>query len=106
MQSINPEQLKARLDDPRSAPRLIDVREPWEYDICRIEGSENVPMADVVARLEDSEPGREAVIICHHGLRSRQVAEYLSSLGHAGIMNLEGGLDAWARTVDPDMPQY
>jgi rhodanese-related sulfurtransferase len=106
MQSIAPEQLKSRLDDAGAAPRLIDIREPWEYDICRIEGSENIAMADLVTRLAVLEPGRDTVIICHHGMRSHQVAEYLSSLGHDGIMNLEGGLDAWARTVDPDMPQY
>jgi rhodanese-related sulfurtransferase len=106
MQPIGPEQLKARLEDARTAPCLIDIREPWEYDICRIDGSENVPMAGLTARLAELEPGRETVIICHHGLRSRQVAEYLSSQGHGGIMNLEGGLDAWARTIDPDMQQY
>ena len=106
MQSIHPEQLKARLDDARAAPRLIDVREPWEYEICRIEGSENIPMAELPARMADAEPGRDIVIICHHGMRSGQVAAYLASLGHDGIVNLEGGLDAWARTVDPDMPQY
>jgi len=106
MQSIDPEQLKARLDDARTAPRLVDIREPWEYDICRIEGSENIPMTALASRLGEIVPGRDTVIICHHGMRSRQVAEYLSSRGLDGILNLEGGLDAWARTVDPDMPQY
>ena len=106
MQSIQPEVLKNRLDEPASAPRLVDIREPWEYDICRIDGSENMAMADLAARLGEMGPGRDTVLICHHGMRSRQVAEYLSSLGLSGIMNLEGGLDAWARTVDPDMPQY
>jgi rhodanese-related sulfurtransferase len=106
MQNIDPGQLKMRLDDPCSRPLLIDIREPWEFDICRIEGSENVPMAQLAARMAGLERDRDTVIICHHGLRSRQVAEYLSSLGHGGVLNLEGGLDAWARTIDPDMPQY
>jgi rhodanese-related sulfurtransferase len=106
MQSIDPGQLKKRLDDARSRPLLLDIREPWEYGICRIEGSENVPMAQLATRMAGLERDREAVIICHHGLRSRQVAEYLCSLGHGGVFNLEGGLDAWARTIDPDMPQY
>jgi rhodanese-related sulfurtransferase len=106
MQNIDPGQLKMRLDDASSRPLLIDIREPWEFDICRIEGSENVPMAQLAARMAGLERDRDTVIICHHGLRSRQVAEYLSSLGHGGVLNLEGGLDAWARTIDPDMPQY
>lgn len=105
MQSIQPEQLQNLLQQA-APPLLADIREPWEYEICRIEGSENLPLATLAARLAQLEPGRNAVIICHHGVRSRQVAEYLSSIGHDGIMNLEGGLDAWSRTVDPDMPQY
>lgn len=106
MQSITPEQLKELLDQAGADVRLIDVREPWEFEICRIEGAENIPMSELPARLSGLDPGRKTVIICHHGARSLQVANYLAGTGFKDIMNLEGGVDAWALTVDPDMQQY
>jgi rhodanese-related sulfurtransferase len=106
MQSIKPEQLKELLDRGGSNARLVDVREPWEFEICRIEGSENIPMSELPARLGAFDKDQPTVIICHHGARSLQVAEYLSRSGFTQVMNLEGGVNAWALTVDPDMEQY
>lgn len=87
-------------------PELIDVRDPWEFETCRIEGSINIPMSDIVNRQDDLDRHTEKVIICHHGMRSLQVARYLESIGFTSVINLEGGIDLWARTIDPDMPVY
>ena len=89
-----------------TAPELIDVREPWEFETCCIEGSINIPLSVIVRDKDKLDRLTEKVIICHHGLRSRQVAQYLESNGFKAVINLEGGIDLWARTVDPDMPQY
>ena len=106
MRSISPEELKELLDLGTNAPRLIDVREPWEYAICRIEGSENIPLEELPARTGELDRDRETVFICHHGMRSRQIAGWLESMGFLRALNLDGGVDAWAQSVDPDMQQY
>lgn len=106
MRSISPEELKELLDAGAGAPLLVDVREPWEFSICRIAGSENIPMQELAARMDKLDRGRETVFICHHGMRSQQVAGYLEGMGFPRTLNLDGGVDAWARNVDPGMPQY
>lgn len=106
MQSISPERLKELLDRGESAPRLIDVRDPWEFEICRIAGSENIPLSELPSLAAQMDRERETVFICHHGMRSQQLADFLESSGFTRIMNLDGGVDAWARSIDPDMPQY
>src|SRR4051812_36351017 len=114
MKQITPASLAAWLADPaRSKPLLLDVREPWEFERCRIEGSQLVPMGEIPARagelaerLRESGNAAEVVVICHHGGRSMQVAMFLEKQGFAAVSNLAGGVDAWARTVDPGMPVY
>ncbi|HSR62572.1 MAG TPA: rhodanese-like domain-containing protein [Gammaproteobacteria bacterium] len=105
MQIFSPEQLKSRLDQG-DAPTLLDVREPWEYEICQINGSINISTGNIATELDRLEPGAETVVICHHGARSLQVARYLESRGFSAVANLDGGIDAWARTVEQSMPQY
>lgn len=105
MQNITPQELKQRLENA-SPPELIDVREAWEYDICRIEGSKNIPMSEIVTSHNEMNKQSETVVLCHHGGRSLQVAGFMESIGFENVMNLEGGIDLWAKTVDPDMPQY
>lgn len=85
---------------------LLDVREPWEFEICRIKGSQLIPMSQLPARLGELDPGRTTVVICHHGVRSLRAAAYLEHCGFADVVNLSGGIDAWARTVDPAMAVY
>jgi rhodanese-related sulfurtransferase len=85
---------------------LLDVREPWEFDICHIDGSTNMPMGQVPQRLQDLQQADEIVVICHHGVRSLQVIQFLQQQAPANLINLDGGVDAWARTVDADMPVY
>lgn len=93
-------------DVGRDKPLLLDVREPWEWERARIEGSELIPMREVPARLDELDPEREVVAICHHGARSQQVAMYLEKNGFPKVHNLQGGVDAWSRTVDPAVPLY
>lgn len=87
-------------------PLLLDVREPHEFSYCRIPGSINIPMNQVPSRLGELDTQRETVVICHHGMRSAQVAHFLMDKGFAHIVNLTGGVAAWAGQVDPSMPTY
>lgn len=105
MGSVTPVELEA-LRGGETHLQLLDVREPWEFDLCHIDGSFNIPMDELMGRLDGMRKDETVVVICHHGARSRQVAAYLETLGFADIYNLAGGVDAWSREVDPDMPQY
>jgi len=107
MTGLAPAQLAAWLDDKgRARPVLLDVREPWEFQTCHIAESRLLPMADLPARIAELDPAAETVVICHHGGRSMQVAVFLEQQGFGRVHNLSGGLDAWARSVDPSMPVY
>jgi len=107
MQQITPADLCAWLaDEGRAKPLLLDVREPWEFQTARIEGSTHVPMQQLPGRLGELEPDNDVVVICHHGGRSGQVGLFLEKQGFARVHNLVGGVDAWARTVDPAVPVY
>lgn len=107
MRQIRPAELKAWLDDPeREKPILLDVREPWEYDVCHIEGSRLVPMRSIAAQLPSLNRERDTVCLCHHGVRSYHVARFLEHHGFRRVINLVGGIDAWAKEVDPAMPTY
>ncbi len=107
MRQIDPRALAAWLADAgRDKPLLLDVREPWEWDAARIEGSRHIPMRELPGRLAEVDPQREVVAICHHGGRSQQVAMFLEKNGFSKVHNLQGGVDAWSRTVDPAVPLY
>jgi rhodanese-related sulfurtransferase len=107
MKSLSAPELAAWLADPdRAKPLLLDVREPWENNVCRIEGSQFAPMQTIPQRLGEWEAARDTVCICHHGGRSMHVAMFLERQGFASVFNLTGGVDAWARQVDPAMPTY
>ena len=107
MNQITPVQLAAWLADAkRDKPVLLDVREPWEWETARIDGAQHIPMREIPARAGELDKGRDVVAICHHGGRSQQVAMFLEKNGFAKIHNLQGGVDAWARTVDPNVPTY
>ncbi|RPH64771.1 MAG: sulfurtransferase [Burkholderiales bacterium] len=92
--------------DTGAAPLLLDVREHWEVALCALPGSVHVPMREIPARLDELDPSRPIVCVCHHGVRSLQVAMFLEHRGFDAVFNLAGGLDAWARQVDPSMPTY
>jgi rhodanese-related sulfurtransferase len=107
MQQLSPQQLADWLADAaRPKPVLLDVREPWELEICRIPESRHIPMASVPERKDELDPDAETVVVCHHGARSFQVGVLLESAGFRKVFNLSGGLDGWAKQVDRVMPQY
>ena len=107
MRQLSASQLKDWLADPqRSNPVLLDVREPWEFQTCRIAGSISMPMRAIPARYQELERDADIVMVCHHGARSFQAGMYLEQVGFGNIINLHGGVAAWARDVDPAMPTY
>ena len=108
MRNLSPREIKSRLEADRSEPLLLDVREPWEFRICHLEGSALIPMRDIPRAVSEAEIARDrqVIVICHHGIRSRQVALYLEHMGYPDVINLQGGVEAWARDVDPSMPTY
>ncbi|BCO31966.1 rhodanese-like domain-containing protein [Thiohalobacter sp. COW1] len=107
MRQLTPAEIKAHLEQAQTPPLLLDVREPWEYEVCRIEGSTLIPMRQIPLKAETLDPERETIVICHHGVRSYSVARYLEAqLGFSNVINLSGGVDAWARDVDPGMATY
>ncbi|HEX7045621.1 MAG TPA: rhodanese-like domain-containing protein [Burkholderiales bacterium] len=87
-------------------PVVLDVREPWEVEICALPGSTCIPMAEIPGRIDELPRDRPIVVVCHHGMRSLQVARYLDARGFAPLYNLTGGIDAWARDVDPGVVRY
>jgi rhodanese-related sulfurtransferase len=102
--NITPHALKSRLD-AGERPVLLDVREPWEFELASIEGSELIPMSQLQARFTELDPDAETVVICHHGNRSSYIAMALQHAGFEKVLNLEGGLDAYS-SVDESVPRY
>jgi rhodanese-related sulfurtransferase len=93
-------------DTARPAPQVLDVREPWEVATASLPGAIAIPMGQIAARAGELDPSRPVVCLCHHGMRSMQVAMFLDRRGFADVWNLPGGIDAWAREVDPSCPTY
>lgn len=93
-------------DDARPRPVLLDVREPWEFQTCHIAGSVPMPMNAVPARLMELDEDAPIICICHHGARSASVATFLERNGFTQVINLAGGMHAWALQVDSSMPTY
>lgn len=130
IRQLTPSELKARLD--KGEPLyILDVREPWEVAICSLPNSHHIPMREIPARINElprdtdnfagSEIGRASarpeggratdgaphlVVLCHHGVRSQYVASFLERLGFERLHNLAGGIDAWAKDVEPAMAKY
>jgi len=105
MESMSVVELKRELENGLLAI-LLDVRDKWEYDICHIDGSINISLSEIMEREDELEKKAKTVIICHHGMRSAMAAEHLISEGFEQIVNLVGGIDAWANTIDQSMTRY
>ncbi len=99
-------ELKDRLDQGANDLVVIDVREPWELNVCSLPGTLSIPMRAIPARYPELSKDAEIVLMCHHGVRSQQVAYFLERQGFTRLNNLVGGIAAWAREVDPKMPTY
>ncbi|MDO8298530.1 rhodanese-like domain-containing protein [Lacisediminimonas sp.] len=107
MKHLSVTELAQRLaDDAAARPFLLDVREPWEFQTCHLEGATLMPMNTVPARQQELDPETEIVCICHHGARSMAVAAFLERNGFSNVINLTGGMHAWATQVDGSMPTY
>ena len=102
---IDPATLKARLDRGESV-LILDVREPFEIALAPFPGATHIPMGDIPSRLTELDPDQETVVVCHHGVRSAQVAMYLAQMGFERVLNLSGGIDAWSEDADPSTPRY
>lgn len=105
VEEIAPEELKRRLDS-REPVVLLDVRDDWEVQLCALDDAVHIPLPEIGARAGELRPEDETVVYCHQGVRSAAVADYLRSLGFRKVWNLAGGLDTWARRVDPGMRRY
>jgi len=105
MRNLTASELKTRLEQSEP-PVLLDVREEWELMRCQLPGITWIPMGQIVARVNELDKNKETVVICHHGVRSWQVAKFLESEGFGDVINLSGGVDAWAKQIDPAMPLY
>ena len=85
---------------------LLDVREHDELAIASVDGARHIPMREIPARLEELEPDKPLVVMCHSGGRSRRVAEFLKGNGFPNVFNLMGGIDAWSAQIDSRIPRY
>jgi len=103
---LDPAAARALLEKSGASGVLLDVREPWEYAQVHVEGSLHIPMGQIPDRLGELNSAHTYVVMCHHGGRSQQVANYLGSQGFHQVSNLAGGIDAWAATLDPLLPRY
>jgi len=103
---VSPEEVKQKLD--RGEPfTLLDVREPWEYEVAHIAGSTLISMGDIPSRAhQELDPEDHIVVICHHGVRSATVANWLLQQGFENAQSMRGGIDLWSKTVDPNVPMY
>jgi rhodanese-related sulfurtransferase len=85
---------------------FVDVREPWEHQTAKIEGSTLIPLRDIPVNLARFEEADEVVLFCHHGMRSLDAAAWLRSQGVEGARSMSGGIERWATEVDPRIPRY
>jgi rhodanese-related sulfurtransferase len=102
---LEPTQLRARLDRG-DAITILDVRELEEIRIAAFPGAHHIPMSEIPARLGELDQCAELVVVCHHGMRSAQIAMYLARAGFDRVSNLSGGIDEWSLSVDPAIPRY
>jgi rhodanese-related sulfurtransferase len=103
---ITPEEVKSKLDAGESFT-LLDVREPWEFETARIAGAKLMPMGEVPSRSnQELDPDDHVVVICHHGVRSMNVTAWLRQQGFEKVQSMRGGMDAWSRQIDRNVPVY
>ena len=105
---ITPAEVKHRLSAGESL-KLVDVREPKEFQLAHIEGAELIPMGSIPGRLEALDAAADEttlIVFCHHGMRSLSVVNWLREQGVTACQSMSGGIDRWSREIDPDVPTY
>lgn len=107
IRQILPQEVKAKLDAGEPV-LLLDVRQPEEYEHCRIDGSHLIPLSELIRRAAevDPPPGGTVIVYCHHGVRSLTGAHLLQQAGIENVASMAGGIDAWSLIVDPNVPRY
>ena len=103
--AMSAHELKGKMD-AREAFELIDVREPFEYEIARIDGSKLIPLGEITERTDELQREQTIVVHCHSGGRSAEAVRLLQQRGFTNVYNLEGGIDAWSDEIDPSVPKY
>jgi adenylyltransferase/sulfurtransferase len=105
VQQMTASQLKDELDSGRPLT-ILDVRESWEWEIAHLPDSLHIPLNQIPPRLKELDASKAIIVLCHAGGRSQMVANFLITRGFGQVANLAGGIDAWSREVDADMPTY
>jgi rhodanese-related sulfurtransferase len=103
---ISAEEVKVKLD-VKGSLTLLDVREPWEFETAKISGAKLMPMGEVPSRAhQELDPEDHIVVVCHHGVRSMNVTVWLRQQGFENAQSMRGGIDAWSRQIDRNVPVY
>ena len=103
--TITVQELKQKLDKGEKVV-LIDVREPWEYNIAKIQGAQLIPLGTLGSEYKKLDPQAEIVMQCHKGMRSMDATQFLLQQGFKNVKNLTGGIEAWSSQIDPSVPRY
>ena len=85
---------------------LLDVREKWEWDMAHVAGSVHMLLKDIPSRINELDPTNSIAVLCHHGARSARAVDFLLQHGFTAVYNVDGGIDAWSREIDPSVPLY
>ncbi len=101
---ITVEEAKSKIEGGEAV--LVDVREPWEVQTAAVAGAKLIPMGEVAARVQELDPDAHILVLCHHGVRSLRVTNWLREQGYAKTQSVRGGIDAWAKQVDAKVPVY
>lgn len=104
VRQLSPAAVREHLAD--SGGQLLDVREPWEYELAHLPGAALIPLAELPSRLRELNPSEPVIVYCHHGIRSWHAACLLEQQGFEDVSNLSGGIDAWSRELDPTLRRY
>ena len=102
---ILPREVKQRLDKGEKM-LLVDVREPHEFALCKIDGAVLIPMGTIPANLQKLDTDEDVICFCHHGMRSMDVANWLRAQGVKSAKSMAGGIDRWSLEIDPNVPRY
>ena len=103
--TITVQELKQKIDQGEKVV-LIDVREPWEYNIAKIEGAQLIPLGTLSTEFKKLDSKSEIVIHCKMGMRSMDATQFLLQQGFTNVKNLTGGILAWSQHIDPSVPIY
>ena len=104
-ETISPSAVAERFQNGEQL-NLIDVREPLEFEIASIEGAKLLPLSQFTEWIDDLQPDKEIIVMCHHGIRSANLCVFLVRNGFEKVFNLDGGIDLWSKEVDGNVPRY